>query len=38
LKQLLGHHLNTTQTYTHLELQDFKQAIDSAAASAHVIE
>ena len=39
VQQLLGHRdLNSTEIYTHLELQDLKQAIDSAAASAHVIE
>ncbi|HLA10385.1 MAG TPA: tyrosine-type recombinase/integrase, partial [Pyrinomonadaceae bacterium] len=39
VQQLLGHRdLNTTEIYTHLELQDLKQAIESAAASAHVIE
>jgi integrase/recombinase XerD len=39
VQQLLGHRdLNTTEIYTHLELADLKQAIESAAASAHVIE
>jgi integrase/recombinase XerD len=39
VQQLLGHRdLNTTEIYTHLELADLKQAIESAAASAHVVE
>jgi integrase/recombinase XerD len=32
VQQLLGHrHLNTTEIYTHIELQDLQQAIESAA-------
>jgi len=32
IQQLLGHRdLNTTEIYTHIELQDLQQAIDSAA-------
>ena len=38
VQQLLGHHnLNTTEIYTHIELQDLQQAIESAA-SANSIE
>ena len=34
VQQLLGHRdLNTTEIYTHLELQDLKQVIESAAAA-----
>jgi len=33
VQQLLGHRdLNTTEIYTHLELQDLKQTVESAAA------
>jgi site-specific recombinase XerD len=32
VQQLLGHRdLNTTELYTHLDLQDLKDAIESAA-------
>jgi len=35
VQQLLGHRdLNTTEIYTHLELQDLKRTIESAAAAA----
>jgi integrase/recombinase XerD len=37
VQQLLGHHdLNTTEIYTHVELQDLQQAIESAANKAWV--